>query len=331
MIVELLSIVIPILVIFVAGMILYPVWIKLARANQFIGKDMNKVEKPRIAELGGVVTIISLIAGLSIFGAFNWNDAAWVKVIMGTGFVTVNILIVGFIDGVLGWKQGIRQRYKPMVTLLACIPVLFLVDQNSIDLPFYGSLKLGHILFFIIAPIAVMGTSNAYNMLAGYNGLEGGMGVVVFSGFLIAGAILKNELLMSMSILVIASLIVFLKFNWYPAEVFPGDALTYPVGGLIGLFAIIFHMEFFSVILFVPYFINALMSGMKKFNVEAFATPDRKNNLSVNRNGMAHIMDFGIVFLKKTGIKAREYNVVVWCFIVEAVFVGLGCLYVGLS
>ncbi|MDP2841599.1 MAG: hypothetical protein Q8O17_04910 [Candidatus Methanoperedens sp.] len=44
--------------------------------------------------------------------------------------------------------------------------------------PFLGTLDIGLLYPLLIIPIGMIGASNAFNMLAGYNGLEAGMLIV---------------------------------------------------------------------------------------------------------------------------------------------------------
>ncbi|MBU4491391.1 MAG: hypothetical protein KKD69_02900 [Euryarchaeota archaeon] len=53
----------------------------------------------------------------------------------------------------------------------------------------------------------------------------------------------------------ISALIALLYFNKYPAKVFPGDTLTYPVGAIVAIVAILGNMEKSAVILFSLYYI----------------------------------------------------------------------------
>ncbi len=46
---------------------------------------------------------------------------------------------------------------------------------------FLGTLDTGLLYPLLIIPIGMIGASNAFNMLAGYNGLEAGMGIVILS------------------------------------------------------------------------------------------------------------------------------------------------------
>jgi UDP-N-acetylglucosamine--dolichyl-phosphate N-acetylglucosaminephosphotransferase len=106
-------------------------------------------------------------------------------------------------------------------------------------------------------------------MLAGYNGLEAGLGIIILS---VMGFVAWQSGLGWVSMLafcMVFALIAFLKYNWYPAKIFPGDTLTYSVGALIACVAILGNMERIAIILFVPYFITFILKARSRFKAES--------------------------------------------------------------
>jgi len=90
--------------------------------------------------------------------------------------------LIGLLDDILGWKKGVPQWVRVLSTIPAALP-LMIAKYNSyiVHVPLYGVLYLGPLFPLVVVPIGVMGASNAYNMVAGYNGLEAGMGVVLLA------------------------------------------------------------------------------------------------------------------------------------------------------
>lgn len=85
-------------------------------------------------------------------------------------------------DDLLGWKKGLKQwqsRYY-----IICRPSndgCRNAGQSTMNLPIVGTVDWGILYPLLIVPIGIVGASNVYNMVAGYNGLEAGMGVVMLS------------------------------------------------------------------------------------------------------------------------------------------------------
>jgi len=65
---------------------------------------------------------------------------------------------------------------------LAALPLMVINSGNStMSLPIAGSVDWGIIYPLLIVPVGIIGALNSFNMVAGYNGLEAGMGVIILS------------------------------------------------------------------------------------------------------------------------------------------------------
>jgi hypothetical protein len=57
--------------------------------------------------------------------------------------------------------------------IIAALPLMAIAaGETTMFIPFFGIINLGIIYSLIVIPIGVTGASNAFNMLAGFNGLE---------------------------------------------------------------------------------------------------------------------------------------------------------------
>lgn len=77
----------------------------------------------------------------------------------------------------------------------------------------------------------------------------------------------------------VLGLLAFLIFNKYPSRVFPGNSLTYVVGALIAVVAILGNMEKIAVFLFIPYFIEFVIKAKNRFRTECFGIPQKDGTL----------------------------------------------------
>jgi len=158
-------------------------------------------------------------------------------------------------------------------------------------------------------------------MIAGFNGLETGMGILILSTLgLLAfdqGSIVGTVLALSM----LGALLGFFCYNWYPSSIFPGDSLTYPVGTLIAIIAIIANIETFALILFIPYFFEFVLKARGKLQKESFGKLTEHGTLTNRYDkwyGIEHIM---ISFWKNSRFKATEQKVVLSIFGIECCFI----------
>jgi len=272
-----------IFIVFLLSLILTKFWIRTAHAAKLTGKDMNKVEKKEVAEAGGVSVILSIVVGLLIYVAIKKFYIQTDTHLIETLAIVSTLLLasfIGFIDDILGWKKGLKQWQKPLLTIPLAIPLIVIGAGNpTITLLFIGSVNFGLIYTFIIIPLALVGASNGFNMLAGLNGLEASMGAIIFSAMGLISILNNNMWIALVCFLSVAALIGFLIFNKYPSKVFPGDSLTYSIGALVAVIAILGNMEIAALILFTPYLIELIIKAKNKFKSECFGAAQADGTL----------------------------------------------------
>ena len=115
--------------------------------------------------------------------------------------------------------------------------------------------------------------------------------------------------LVQMCVMVFA-LLAFLIFNKYPARVFPGDTLTYSVGTLIAIIAILGNMEKFALVLFIPYFIELVLKARGLMQKESFARVMSEGTLTKPYRKYYGIEHIALDVVQKLKGRAYEYDVV---------------------
>jgi len=317
---------------FVLTLFLTKKWIKSANAAQLVGKDMNKPDYPSIPRSGGLVVAIVICFSLLIYiftKTFSLVGSPSLHVVEAFA-ITATVLLagfIGFIDDVLGWKEGLTQLQKVVLTIPIALPLTVLyVDQTVMEFPFIGNVDLGLLYPLLIVPLGIIGSTNGFNLLAGYNGLEAGMGLVIFAVFGFTGLIVPERMWIALvAFIVYACLLAFLAFNWYPAKVFPGNSFTYAIGALIATLAILGDMERIAVWLFIPYFLEILLYFRarvidKMGDVQAFAKPNKDGSLELPYKHIYDTTHLAIWVLKRVKDKVYERDVVFFLIAVEALF-----------
>jgi len=185
------------------------------------------------------------------------------------------ITIIGFFDDlnrkdVISGKKtiraGLKQWEKPLLTLLAAIPLMVVsAGETMMTIPIIGQVNFGYIYPLLLIPVAVVFTSNAINLLGGFNGSEAGMGIV-YCFFLGLIALLGNQKVTAIIFFsTIGALIGFLFHNWYPAKILSGDSLTYCLGAVVVSGVIVGNMERAGIIIMMPFFIEFLLKLKSRF------------------------------------------------------------------
>lgn len=244
-------------------------WIipKLKRAG-LTGKDMNKPNKIELPEMGGFAVIFGLSAGillaiaLSTFRLGFFDEEFQIRFILAA-FLTILLMgLLGIFDDLFAMHQAV----KATLPLFAALPLVAVkAGVTTMMVPFIGHINLEIFYTLFLIPIGVAGASNVTNMLAGFNGLEAGMGIVAcFSLAIVAlgiGRIESAIILISMC----GALLAFLYYNWYPAKVLIGDIGTLSIGAVIASSVIIGNYETAGIIIIIPYAIDFLIKAKNGF------------------------------------------------------------------
>ena len=239
---------------FLITLITTPMLIASASRKRIFGTDDNKRSKPNVPYLGGFALFAGIASGILaaiLYLVFLQNNLIETNLLLASLASITLLALIGIFDDVfkLSWKT------KAFMPIIGSLPLVAITAGDTVmSLPFLGSVDLGLFYTFILIPLGVTGAANAVNMAAGYNGIEAGS-IAVISFFLMliavqAGAFPSAVILAC----VLAASIAFLKYNWHPAKVFPGDVGTLALGAAIACAVIIGNMEKYGVILLIPAF-----------------------------------------------------------------------------
>jgi len=276
-----------ILISFITTFFVTPYFIRFLYLAGIIGLDLQKRNRPKLATSGGVCVAFGILAGLlSYIGLHTFVSGSEIDVIPLLA-VTSSILIVMFV-GLLddlnvksravktkeGYdiRVGFSQWVKPLLTLPAAIPLMVIsAGETTMVIPFIERSVNFYIFYpLLLIPIGMVGASNAINLLAGFNGLEAGMGIVYFLGLGIFGlmhASAGQEILNGSAIFLIAfaALVGFIRYNWYPAKILPGDSLTYLLGSVVAAGVIVGNMERGGILVMLPFIIEFFLKLRVRF------------------------------------------------------------------
>ncbi len=246
--------VVPFLVAFAVTFAGLPFFIRSAHKKGILGHDVNKPNRPAVANLGGIVLYfgfsIAILSSILLLVFQEKNFPLFTLLLASLASVSI-LAVIGLFDDVF----RISARLKFLLPVVGALPLVAIsAGDTSLSLPFLGSIDFGLFYTFILIPLGVTGAANAVNISGGYNGLEAGIGAVV-SFFLLIIAVSAGSIA---SAIILASLLgtclAFLKFNWSPASVFPADIGTLVIGSAIASAVIIGNMEKFGVLALLPAF-----------------------------------------------------------------------------
>jgi len=317
---------------FIATLLFTPYWIKRAKSVNLVGKDMHKVYSEPIVEAGGISVIIGFIFGLLVYVAihiFYFKDDFKSLYILAVMSSILIMTIIGLLDDLLGWKKGLKQWQKPLIVLIAALPIIVINAGRSIMwVPFLGPIDFGLFYTFLLIPIGIAGAANGFNMIGGYNGLETGLGLIILATLGFISWEVGVAWVSVIALCMVFALLAFYIFNKYPARVFPGNVLSYSVGALIAIVAILGNIEKFALILFIPYFIEFVLKARGRFKKESFARVNSEGSLDIPYDKIYGIEHLAIKLLKKIKSKVYEKDVVYFLYGLEIILAGIVLLII---
>ena len=265
--------------------------LKSWQLKQFVREEgpQSHYKKAGTPTMGGL-----LILGAIFIATLLWTDVSkryvWIAV-----STTAALGAVGFLDD---WTKTRRQHSRGLsgraklilqflVTLAAALAIQHWPEapklSSVLTFPFLKNfvLDLG-ILYVPFVSVVIVGTSNAVNLTDGLDGLAiGGVGIAAATyavlTYVAGNAVVAHylrvplvpeagELAVFCGAIVGASL-GFLWFNCHPADVFMGDVGSLPLGGAIGIVAVMAKQE---ILLFIVGGLFVMEAGSVILQVASF-------------------------------------------------------------
>ena len=293
---------------------LTPAFSGFLRKKRIIGRDVNKKGMPEIPEMGGGLVVFTFLLVYLLYGIRFAAD------IVPLLLTVLLIALFGVFDHFFQFRPSMKLIFPFLVSFLA----LPMVSQN-IYTPF-GIFSLGYFAYFLFI-LSFPIVCNLTNMLAGFNGLETGLGVIMAFSLAVISFAHAGFNSFFMCLVLGSSLLAFLMYNRYPASVFPGDVLTMSIGAVLVLAAFSSGLEFYLFVLLAPYFIDA---GLK-FRSAGIMSREGRSPVIVSK-GILYLPKGGYMSLLRLLIskkKLTEQGLVAKVINIE-MFIGLMTIIMGL-
>lgn len=298
---------------FIVVWVMTPFIVERMRLRGITGKDMNKFSKPAVAEMGGISVMFGLAFGV-IVAIFCFTFLRIIKIDLTLLLAALlTVLLVGFIgivDDLIGWRKGIRQWQHALFPLFAALPLMAArAGTTIVNMPFVGLVPLGIYYSLVLVPLGITGATNAFNMLAGFNGLEAGLGLICSLTLLVISLSTGHFESAILLAALCGALIAFLRYNWFPAKVFGGDSLTLMNGAAIAAASIIGDMEKIGLMLIAIFFVELVLKARHWFQAQSFGIP--KKNGSLGPDKKIGSLTQVVMWLGKGRLKERQVTLAI--------------------
>ena len=232
---------------FFASILLTPLVKKLAFKIGATDKpNQRKVHSRIMPRLGGLAIFLSFIIGTLIsepgnlmYGEFHWS------IIIGAAI----IILTGMVDDV----KEISPKVKLFGQIAAAAVVVIYggLKVEFINLPFGGIIGFGY-LSIPITMIWIIGITNAINLIDGLDGLDDRVSSIALFSFAGMSMVMCNQYVTIMALIVGASTIGFLFYNFHPAKIFMGDTGALFLGYIIAVLSLLGYKNVTFISLIIP-------------------------------------------------------------------------------
>jgi len=321
--------VLSLLISFFLTLFFMPLWVKKTKQIGLVWEDMHKKGHPKnVSGSGGVGVLFGFVLGVLFYIAirtFYFKSTEYLIEIFATLASVLIVSFIGLIDDILGWRRGgLTKKSRIFVLIFAAVPLMVINAGVSV---MFGR-DFGLLYPLILIPLGIIGTSATFNFIAGYNGLESRQGILILGALAFVAWKTGNGWIGIVALSMVASLLAFYIFNKVPAKIFPGDTLTYAVGALIAIMAILGNMERIAVFFFIPYIIEVCLKTRGKLKKESLAKLNEDGSLETPYKKIYGLEHLAIKVLKKIkkSKKVYEKDVVLFINIFQILIIALGLL-----
>jgi len=199
--------------------------------------NYRKVHESPIPLMGGFAIFFSTC--LAVLAASQISP----NLVEFSGEANIFVFFIGALlilaTGVYDDIKDMRPRYKALMQMLvATLLYFFGFAINKVSIPYIGTVDFA-IISYPMTLFWFMGCMNVINLLDGLDGLAGGVSLFAIITLAISLGKTPQPLIMSLCLIVIASLLAFLIFNFNPASIFLGDAGAMLLGFFIASLSLI--------------------------------------------------------------------------------------------
>ncbi|WP_174728950.1 glycosyltransferase family 4 protein [Mesobacillus harenae] len=287
---------------FVTVLIITPLVIKFAVKIGATDKpNHRKVHQKVMPRLGGLAIFIGVVAGYFASGLYSER-------ILTISLGAILIIAVGILDDL--YELSAKVKFSGQI-LIAILIVSSGLTIDFLTIPFIVErMELGW-LAYPITVFWIVGITNAVNLIDGLDGLAAGISTIGLAAIAILAGLSGKGLILTLSLIVLASTLGFLFYNFHPAKIFMGDTgalfLGYSISilSLLGLYksVTLFSIIIPIIILGVPVFDTTFAIIRRLINKQPISAPDKSHlhhrimelGLS-HRNTVLVIYGLGILF-----------------------------------
>jgi UDP-N-acetylmuramyl pentapeptide phosphotransferase/UDP-N-acetylglucosamine-1-phosphate transferase len=219
---------------FAAAWVIVSTWRLHGKLGQDAGGPQTFHVEPT-PRIGGVAIALGIALGAVAAGRqFPAIGALWGALLLAA----VPAFLGGLIEDL---TKRVRAYHRLLLTFFSAAIGFFLLDARvtSIDVPGLDLLLETAAFSFLFTLFAVGGFTHALNIVDGFNGIAGGVALLILAGMGMVAVAVDDQLIFVSCLLLGAAIGGFLLWNFPRGRIFAGDGGAYLLGFLIAELAVL--------------------------------------------------------------------------------------------
>lgn len=224
------------LIVYLIVCLITPNLIKMAMRFDFLDKPTKRKKQEKSMPLvGGIGLFVAFFVGYFIF--IRPIDKKFIYIIVSS----LLVFIIGIVDD---WYKTKGKEFSVLPRLIIQIIAAFMIYHSEIVFKGFTNpwtndyIKLPWELSLLLSITWILGVTTVINWSDGVDGLAGSLSAIAGATLFVV-ALAKNQPDSAMmSILLVGSLVGFLKYNKYPAKTYMGDSGANFSGFILAIIAL---------------------------------------------------------------------------------------------
>ncbi len=192
--------------------------------------DDRKVHQAAVPRIGGIAISLAFLFSILVFVDISRE----MRGIAAGGLI---LFFTGLVDDLYGLSPK-RKFFGEIFGCLIATTISHLHVHRLGDLFGAGPIELPVWVAIPFTIVAVVGVINAINLVDGLDGLAGGVSVIALAAFSFLSYQAGNFQVLVLCAGLLGGVLGFLKYNFFPARIFMGDAGSLVVGFVLAFIAI---------------------------------------------------------------------------------------------
>ncbi len=240
---------------------------KVGQSERYNG-PRSHLKKAGTPTMGGVIMLLVTAIFAIVYCIVNKNGQLAIKVVGGVSLASIGFGVVGFVDDykkvVKKNTDGLNPSLKMFWLLVVSVGYIVFLQKvfdlgTAMQIPILKTFISLPLWFYAIFNIFVMlATTNAVNLTDGVDGLNGSTSFIMIVTLAIISIKFGNFPLAIILLVIAASVMGFLVYNFHPAKIFMGDTGSLFLGGVIATSAIILKTPLIIVLICIIPVVEAL-------------------------------------------------------------------------